>query len=58
MAWICFHSKAVLFQNFGSNFAQYKSEGGKLSFLNNAVGVFESEIDVAGNFSEKLWEWK
>jgi hypothetical protein len=31
--------------------------GGKLSFLNNQVGVFESEIDAAGNF-EKLWEWK
>jgi hypothetical protein len=32
--------------------------GGKLSFLNNLVGVFESEIDAAGNFSEKIWEWK
>lgn len=21
-------------------------------------GVFESEIDAAGNFSEKIWEWK
>ena len=30
----------------------------KLSFLNNMVGVFESEIDAAGNFSEKIWEWK
>lgn len=33
-------------------------EGGKLSSLNNAIGVFESEIDAAGNFSEKIWEWK
>ena len=32
--------------------------GEKLSFLNNKVGVFESEIDAAGNFSEKIWEWK
>ena len=32
--------------------------GEKLSFLNNMVGVFESEIDAAGNFSEKIWEWK
>ena len=32
--------------------------GGKLSFLNNMVGIFESEIDAAGNFSEKAWEWK
>ena len=30
----------------------------KLSFLNNMVGIFESEIDAAGNFSEKIWEWK
>jgi hypothetical protein len=33
-------------------------EEGKLSFLNNMVGIFESEIDAAGNFSEKVWEWK
>jgi hypothetical protein len=31
---------------------------GKFSFLNNMVGIFESEIDAAGNFSEKMWEWK
>jgi hypothetical protein len=34
------------------------SSGGKLAFLNNIVGVFESEIDADGNFSEKTWEWK
>jgi len=34
------------------------SSGGKLAFLNNIVGVFESEIDADGNFSEKAWEWK
>jgi hypothetical protein len=34
------------------------SSGGKLAFLNNMVGVFESEIDADGNFSEKEWEWK
>jgi hypothetical protein len=22
------------------------------------IGIFESEIDAAGNFSEKVWEWK
>jgi hypothetical protein len=32
--------------------------GGKLTFLNNMVGVLESEIDADGNFSEKAWEWK
>ena len=31
---------------------------GKLSSLNNAIGVFEAEIDAEGNFSEKSWEWK
>jgi hypothetical protein len=30
---------------------------GKLSFLNNIVGVFESEIDLEGNFTERIWEW-
>jgi hypothetical protein len=34
------------------------SAGSKLAFLNNMVGVFESEIDADGNFSEKEWEWK
>ena len=32
--------------------------GGKLAFLNNMVGLFETEIDAAGNFYEKAWEWK
>lgn len=31
---------------------------GKLSFLNNIVGLFEVEIDSEGNFTEKVWEWK
>ena len=41
-------------------YSKISGEGGgeKLSFLNNMVGVFESEIDAAGNFSEKIWEWK
>ncbi|HJY15161.1 MAG TPA: hypothetical protein VJ225_03955 [Nitrososphaeraceae archaeon] len=34
------------------------SEGGKLSFLNNMVGVFEYEVDETGNCSVKTWEWK
>lgn len=29
------------------------SEGGKLSNLNNIVGVFEFEVDEAGNCSSK-----
>jgi hypothetical protein len=35
-----------------------KSSGDKLAFLNNMVGVFESEIDKDGNFLEKVWEWE
>jgi len=31
---------------------------GKLSALNNLVGVFEHESDAAGNTSTQLWEWK
>ena len=34
------------------------SQGGKLSYLNNIVGVFEYEVDEAGNCSSKTWEWK
>jgi hypothetical protein len=34
------------------------SEGGKLSNLNNMVGVFEYEVDENGNCSSKTWEWK
>ena len=33
-------------------------EGGKLSDLNNMVGVFEYEADELGNCSSKTWEWK
>jgi hypothetical protein len=42
-----------------SGLTSSSSEGeGKLSFLNNMVGLFESEIDAAGNFYEKAWVWK
>lgn len=34
------------------------TSGGKLSFLNNMVGVFEYEGDEQGNCSVKVWEWK
>jgi hypothetical protein len=34
------------------------SSSGKLAFLNNVVGVFESEIDAEGNVTQKGWEWK
>jgi hypothetical protein len=43
----------------GSVFFRTSSAGGdKLAFLNNLVGLFESEIDADGNFFEKAWEWK
>jgi hypothetical protein len=31
---------------------------GKLSALNNLVGVFEYEIDSSANTSNQVWEWK
>jgi hypothetical protein len=34
------------------------ASGGKLSSLNNTVGVFEYEEDKQGNCSVKVWEWK
>ena len=33
------------------------SSTGKL-FLNNLVGLFETDVDAEGNFTEKIWEWK
>jgi hypothetical protein len=41
----------------GSHFFSTSSTG-KLAFLNNMIGVFESVIDSEGNFTEKSWEWK
>ena len=34
------------------------SSTGKLAFLNNLVGLFETDVDIDGNFTEKIWEWK
>jgi hypothetical protein len=31
---------------------------GRLSSLNNLVGVFEAQVDAKGNFSDRTWEWK
>ncbi len=39
-------------------FRTTSTNGGKLSFLNNLVGVFEYEEDEQGNNSSKVWEWK
>jgi hypothetical protein len=41
----------------GSLFYSTSSKG-KLSFMNNLIGLFESESDAAGNFSDRIWEWK
>jgi hypothetical protein len=54
------HSKGHVSASFrGSVF--YKSPistNGKLSFLNNKIGVFETEVDESGISTEKVWEWK
>ncbi|MGB9167570.1 MAG: hypothetical protein WCB31_01430 [Nitrososphaeraceae archaeon] len=54
------HSKGQICSSFrGSVFwKSSKSTNGKLSFLNNKVGVFETEVDESGNSIEKVWEWK
>ena len=41
----------------GSNFYR-SSTTGKLSFLNNLVGVHEASVDKDGNILYKVWEWK
>jgi hypothetical protein len=41
----------------GSNFYR-SSKTGKLSFLNNLVGVHEAAVDNNGNILYKVWEWK
>jgi 5-keto 4-deoxyuronate isomerase len=41
----------------GSNFYS-SSTTGKLSFLNNLVGVHEASVDRDGNIRYKVWEWK
>jgi hypothetical protein len=43
----------------GSVFYQSSSYDDKFSFLNNIVGVFETEVDDdSGNVIQKVWEWK
>lgn len=41
----------------GSNFYR-SSPTGKLSFLNNLVGVHEASVDTDGNIVYKVWEWR
>jgi hypothetical protein len=50
------HHKQTVWR--GSTFYQSSSTG-KFSFLNNIVGVFETEVDGdSGNVIRKVWEWK
>jgi hypothetical protein len=48
-------------RDIGSVFCRTSSSstnGNKLAFLNNIVGVFEYEADEMGNAEGKIWEWK
>ena len=36
----------------------YSTASAKLAKLNGIAGVFEFEVDPAGNTSTKVWEWK
>jgi hypothetical protein len=42
---------------YGSNF-YHSSTTGKLSFLNNLVGVHEASVDNNSDIMYKVWEWK
>ena len=42
----------------GSVIYKSSSTNGKLSFLNNKIGVFESEVEESGTSTEQHWEWK
>jgi hypothetical protein len=42
----------------GSAFYQTTSSKGMLSFLKNIMTIFKSDIDEAGNISNKEWQWK
>ena len=47
-------------RDVGSVFCRIPSSSttGKLTFLNNLVGVFEYTTDEMGNSEGKIWEWK
>ena len=36
----------------------FRTPSQKLARLNNACGVFEYDVDSAGNTTSKIWEWK
>ena len=36
----------------------YSTASAKLARLNSIAGVFEFEVDAAGNTQTKIWEWK
>jgi hypothetical protein len=36
----------------------YTSSNKKLIYLNNLVGLFETEVDTNGQVREMIWEWK
>ena len=49
---------SVSFRGSVFNKSSSLSTNGKLAFLNNKIGVFESEVDKSGTSNEKHWEWK
>jgi hypothetical protein len=42
----------------GSMFFKTLSPTGKLSFLNNLMGIYNYESDLAGNAVRKVWDWR
>jgi hypothetical protein len=53
-----FSSEGSIIQKLRVKHLHHVTVGGKLSFLNNLAGGFESELKRPRDFSEKAWEWK
>ena len=50
-------TKSGILRFVGTDFYSTSSKG-KLSFLNELIGIFEYEPEKSGNYSAKVWEWK
>ena len=50
-------SESGILRFVGTDFYSTSSNG-KLSFLNELVGIFEYEPEKSGNYTAKVWEWK
>jgi hypothetical protein len=56
--WGVNRSTGIGFKASGHGGAITQTNSPKLARLNNAPNVWEAEIDEAGNYRLKVWEWK